>query len=365
MNIEKKKQSQASLFNIEKKIEQSTSTVSEIRVPIFLPVAKIAHNSKIALEFKKNENILKLKTSWGNVELRGRKLLTSVHRDILDCISTYNRKTELCMNGDIKIYFTLTNILKQYGHKNPNANIAWLKKRIEEIRDLTVNYVRNNGDNFDFNLISNISHSEELKMYCITLDKAYVKFYESELSINYKKELPKLLQIKDPIIKTIIRWFFTHSSQTSYGLTTVLDAIGIPTDFLSLRMFQLHKKSIKDGIGILNKFGIDFNFKEEIFFYTGNENVAFIPSLFSNVKKPNKKLKENKLSEYNGSRIKIENDSYTIANIELILDEDDEADYYLIYIAGSDETLKFNKQKAKNDKDFEIELVSWIRQNNL
>ena len=74
---------QPSLFDVLDKIERSTSTVEELRVPIFAPVVQIAKNSSTYKEFIQNKNVRKIKTKWGEVEIRNR-LLTQVHKDLLD-----------------------------------------------------------------------------------------------------------------------------------------------------------------------------------------------------------------------------------------------------------------------------------------
>jgi len=269
------------LFNVVDKIESSTSTITELRIPIFSPVQKLSGNSVTAREFKKNGGIRTIETSWGKVEIRGRKLLTQVHRDLLDCIYTHATKIMPLPNDEVIIIFSQTKILKEYSgedkSKSWETQTKWLKEKIKEIRDITVNYVNTKGDSFDFNLISHLDYLEEHKAYSITLDSRYLKFYERELSINYKKELPKLLKIDSALIKAIIRWFFTHKKESRFKLITVFEALGFPVD--SPKSLQVAKREVKSRVGELQSFGIDYNPKEEIFYYRGNEAVGFIPSL--------------------------------------------------------------------------------------
>ena len=44
---------QLTLFNVVEKIENSTTTITELRIPIFSPVQKLSGNSVTAREFKK------------------------------------------------------------------------------------------------------------------------------------------------------------------------------------------------------------------------------------------------------------------------------------------------------------------------
>ena len=273
---------QLALFDVVEKIEKSTTSITELRVPIFAPVQKLSGNSVTAQEFKKNGGIRTIETSWGKVEIRGRKLLTQVHRDLLDCIDTQASHVNPQANGEVIVLFSQTKILKEYSgdekSKSVEKQTKWLREKIKEIRDITVNYVNGKGDSFDFNLISHLDYMDEYKSYSITLDNRYLKFYERELSINYKKELPKLLKVDSALIKAILRWFFTHKNESTYKLLTVLEALGFPVD--SPKTLQVAKRDIKNRVEELQTFGIDYNPKDEIFYYRGNPNVGFIPSLF-------------------------------------------------------------------------------------
>ncbi|MBD3807480.1 MAG: hypothetical protein IE909_09585 [Campylobacterales bacterium] len=271
------------LFDVVDKMEQSTASITELRVPIFAPVQKLSGNSTTSKEFKKNGGIRIIKTGWGKVEIRGRILLTQVHRDLLDCIYTHATDIKRSDTGEVTILFSQSKILREYKSSKSDSwdnQTVWLRKKIKEIRDVTINYENNKGDAFDFNLISNLDYSEEHNSYLITLDKRYIKFYEKELSINYRQELPKLLKVESAIIKAIIRWFFTHKDESKYYLSTILEALGFPID--SPKTLQTTKKDLKENTGVFESFGIEYDPKEEIFFYRGNPNVGFIPSLFKN-----------------------------------------------------------------------------------
>lgn len=277
------KNTQLTLFNVVEKIENSTTTITELRIPIFSPVQKLSGNSVTAREFKKNGGIRTIQTSWGKVEIRGRKLLTQVHRDLLDCIYTHATKILPLPTEEVVIIFSQTKILKEYSgeekSKSWETQTKWLKEKIKEIRDVTINYVDTKGSSFDFNLISHLDYMEEHKAYSITLDNRYLKFYERELSINYKKELPKLLKVDHALIKAIIRWFFTHKKESRFKLMTVFEALGFPID--SPKTLQVNKREVASRVDEFHTFGIDYDPKEEMFHYQGNTSVGFIRSLLS------------------------------------------------------------------------------------
>jgi len=107
-----KKPLQKSLFeNVEDKIKYSTSSVEELRVPIYAPVKQLPPQSSAAIEFKKNNNVRTIQTKWGHVEIRNR-LVTQTHKDIMDLISTYNKKIKRLDDGTIALYFSQSEISK-------------------------------------------------------------------------------------------------------------------------------------------------------------------------------------------------------------------------------------------------------------
>ncbi|HDQ15622.1 MAG TPA: hypothetical protein ENN45_01015, partial [Bacteroidetes bacterium] len=239
--IKRKDCYQPSLFDTLEKIEKSTSTIDELRVPIFAPVIQIAKNSGTYKEFIANKNVRKIKTKWGEVEIRNR-LLTQIHKDLLDLIFSYSRETKRLENGKIVIYFSQTEIMKHYG--DLGKNLKWFREKLSEIRDAVVLYRDNKGNEFDFNIIANKAFDFEQDMFGIVLDDAYVKFYENGLSVDYKKNVPELLKVGSPLLRSIIRFFFTHNS-LNLNVDDVLHTIGFPTE--STRTVQMAKKELKES----------------------------------------------------------------------------------------------------------------------
>jgi len=358
-----KKNTQLALFNVVEKIESSTATITELRIPIFSPVQKLSGNSVTAREFKKNGGIRIIETSWGKVEIRGRKLLTQVHRDLLDCIYTHASKVLPLPTEEVVLVFSQTKILKEYSRDSKSDHwenqTKWLKEKIKEIRDITVNYVDTKGNSFDFNLISHLDYLEEHKAYSITLDNRYLKFYERELSINYKKELNKLLQVDSALIKAIIRWFFTHKKESRFKLMTVLEALGFPID--SPKSLQVCKREIKGRVGELQSFGIDYNPSDEMFYYMGNNSVGFIPSLFNHNNQPVEKvidLPKKSLKDLVGTAIILEREKAIVKSISY---ESEGALICAAYIETEDhKNFRIKNKENLNEEDFELEVILYL-----
>lgn len=264
---------QPSLFDVLEKIERSTSTIEELRVPIFAPVVQIAKNSSTYKEFIQNKNVRKIKTKWGEVEIRNR-LLTQVHKDLLDLIHTHSKETKKLDSGRVVIYFSQSEVMKHYGDQG--KNLKWFREKLGEIRDAVILYRDNKGNEFDFNIIANKAFDFNQDMFGIILDEAYVRFYERGLSIDYKDDVPELLNVNSPLIRAIIRFFFTHKS-LNLNIDDVLQTIGHPME--SLRTVQMAKKEIRDNQEVFEKFSINYEHNKKIFYYRGHKSVNFLPSI--------------------------------------------------------------------------------------
>lgn len=280
---ESKKYQQLSLLDFQTivdKVEQSTASVRELRVPIFLPVGKLTHNSTILKAFRENDNRMIVETSWGKCEIRGRTLLTQVHRDILDCIMSYSKDIRPYNEDEILVLFSQTRILDEYSVKTGTVkkNTVWLKEKIQEIRDVTINPLDGEKITADYNIIrSVIDASSQYGSFGIILDRRYIEAFRRDLTINYEKILPDLLKVKNPAFQSIIRWYMTHSKEMKHKLDTVLRSIAFPMD--SPQMVRKIKKELREGREVFYQFGIEYNPIDQTFYYRGNESIGFIKSL--------------------------------------------------------------------------------------
>ncbi len=266
---------QKSLFeSVETKIKYSTSSVEELRVPIYAPVKQLPPQSSAAKEFKKNNNIRLIKTKWGQVEIRNR-LLTQTHKDIMDLIFTYNKKVKRLDDGTIALYFSQSEISKYY-HNNESSdknvkNLKWLRQKLDEIADCRIQYKDNIGNEIDFRVILKKAFSVKENMYGIILDSNYVEFYEKGLSVNYSSKIPDLISVESPLIKSIIRFFFTHKA-LNMTLENILTTVGFPLP-ASIRTLQTAKKTLRENVELFAKFDIVYDSKKEIFYYKGTEDI--------------------------------------------------------------------------------------------
>jgi len=273
-----KKHVQKSLFeNVEDKIKYSTSSVEELRVPIYAPVKQLPPQSSAAKDFKKNNNVRTIETKWGRVEIRNR-LLTQTHKDIMDLIFTYNKKIKRLEDGTIALYFSQSEISKAYSKSddsettiNSSKNLKWFRQKLDEIADCRVQYKDNKGNEIDFRVILKKAFSSKENLYGIVLDSNYVEFYEKGLSVNYSSKIPDLISVESPLVKSIIRFFFTHKA-LNLSLENILITVGFPLP-ASVRTMQTARKTLREHINIFKQFDIDYDPKNEIFYYKGTTEV--------------------------------------------------------------------------------------------
>ena len=271
-------------FDVVRKFEKTITTVNELRTGIFAPIDKISANSKTYKDFISNNRKRTIETSWGKTIIKG-NILTQTHRDLLDCILAGAKEIKELDGGAIAVYFSTTDILKSYSGKT-NTNTKWLKDKLDEIQNSSIEFKKTDSkDYYSFSIIDSHAFSSKHNSFGLILTPAYRKFFEEQLTINYKKELPKLLKVKSALLKSIIRFFWSHSVGSNMEIESLLKTVGFPLE--SVRMRQKAVKEIKDNIELLASYGIIFepkskliyrknSFDNDISFMKGNSNTKNI-----------------------------------------------------------------------------------------
>ena len=279
--MKKKKQQLTLDFDVIQKFEKTISTVNELRTGIFAPIDKISANSKTYKDFIQNNRKRSIETSWGKTIIKG-NILTQTHRDLLDCIIAGAKEIKELEGGGIAIYFSTTDVLKSYSGKQ-NTNTKWLKDKLDEIQNSSIEFKQENtNDYYSFSIIDSHAYSTKHNSFGLILTPAYRKFFEEQLTINYKKELPKLLKVKSALLKAIIRFFWTHSVSSTMDIVTLLKTIGFPVD--SIRMKQKAVKEIKDNTDLLLEYGIVFEPKSKLIYRKSSfeNSISFLGSAKQN-----------------------------------------------------------------------------------
>jgi len=250
-------------FDVVQKFEKTLTTANELRTGIFAPIDKISANSKTYKDFIANNRKRSLENSWGKTIIKG-NILTQTHRDLLDCIIAGAKEIKELEGGAIAVYFSTTDILKSYSGK-VNTNTKWLKDKLDEIQNSSIEFKQNNTqDYYSFSIIDSHAYSTKHNSFGLVLTPAYRKFFEEQLTVNYKKELPKLLQVKSALLRSIIRFFWSHSTGSNMDIENLLKTVGFPLE--SVRMRQKAIKEIKDNIELLKEYGIIFEPKSKLIY---------------------------------------------------------------------------------------------------
>lgn len=275
---------QYNLFDTKQKINESTSTLMDLRVSPFMPVDKISHNSALAREFVANKNILKRETAFGTVEIRNR-LLTQYHKMILDCIMVHNIRS-VVYKGTIAIYFSIYEIAQQLGLEWNGKTQKNIQEAIEYIKDVVI--VRTDADNpsitSSYNIIQEMKYSSKEQAYVIVLSSQYAEYFNKTISINYNKRFDELIGIRgkgSAFIRSIIEFFITHDASADniqrMKLMQLLETINYPCQ--TPRQVTSAKQYLKEYEKELAKFNIKYYSGSQLFEYTGTTDIRFIPPL--------------------------------------------------------------------------------------
>jgi len=304
-----------------RKFTLTNVSVSELRTGIFAPFSKISGNSAIYKEFRDNGFKRVIETTWGVASIKG-KLLTQIHRDILDALFIKNTKIEQVMDTtgeyNFHVYFKKGEILQYIKKRAENNN--WLSKMLDDIKESTIKIDTNKYTN-SFNIINEVIYSKEHEAYRIELSKSYCKYFINDLTLNYRTEFNKLIDINNGLIKAIIRFFWTQN-KFQIGIIKLLNYIGYSNNKRSIKTAF---KTIYNNEDTLKKCGIILNKKKDVLSYNKadyNNNITFImydfQDKFPNKAKPSLDL-YNELKEYQNlflnKKIKYNDVIFNIENI--------------------------------------------------
>ena len=243
--------------------KNSNSTVTELRVGIFAPITQVTATSEINKKFLKAGRIHKIETNWGSVKVKG-NILTQIHRDIIDAIfstATFSEKTK---RGNIALFFSAYKV-QSFLNKKSKTNRTWLKKKLDEIKTTNIEFTDKDGNCYDFNITDSGGYSSKKDSYVIVFTEGYMNFFQNEVSVNYKKEISKLMSVEDAMIKAIVRFFFTHANNIQINLVNILEILGYPVH-LSASMKKA-RRSLRENEKTLNSFNITFDSKTYLLKY--------------------------------------------------------------------------------------------------
>ncbi len=226
---------------------------------------KLTHTNR--LPDSKARMVYNKKTKNGTTTIiQMNNILTQQHKDILDVILAKTKRL-----NDKKFVATITKyeILKQLGYDNPKNRYAWLNKKLKEIRQTfhEVEFRQSNGQRFiaTVQTFTDIVHDDE--KYLFIFDARYIHlFYTLQQSVDYKPLLADIIQIKDSVIKAVVRYCLMHKYKKS-DLFEILKEVGYEVEDKKGRMARNIKKIFADNQKTLNRFNIKYDRKRNFITY--------------------------------------------------------------------------------------------------
>jgi hypothetical protein len=259
-------------------IQKAVSTVFENRLQIFLPLRNVAR-TKIFQDFKKNNNIMEIKTDWGNVEIRNR-LLTQQHKDVLEMLLS-ERKIFSIAEKKMIVTINRYNFLKKLGKKPANYYV-WLKKILLEIADMMVVAKIEEEDTiyqYTYRIIDKIEIKEnkKIKELKIKFTEDYTRILLSSNLVNYKKYLSDLTTLKSYFLKSLIRYMLTNRSHKIF-FETYIEKTGLKKIVSTEEIKKFKEILIEETEEIEKKFELRILTKEkDILIENLRQNKQFLP----------------------------------------------------------------------------------------
>lgn len=287
--------------NLKKQIFSS----KEIFSRLFIPVAKLSHNSPMLKQFEEQKNTIVLQTSFGQVEIRNR-LLTETHSRLIAEIIACGSLEQLS-NGQVKVRFSESEILNNL--KMGSKNHLHLRELIKQIGD--ARYYVGIRRSKPLKIIED--HSIEIfdGIQTIVLTKEYVEANQIDFAIANSTLNEKMRSLKVSTIPTIIKVIYANSlgcSGYSIHLNKVLDQIGFITTKKSLETLRA---SLDEYTTILEKDFFIRYLKSEKRFETTPEienKLTFVREL----------IDDDIFSQYTNLKISTDDAIYTIKNIKKV-----------------------------------------------
>lgn len=252
--------------------EFPTTTVSQSRLPIFLPVKRVASQ-------KKSVNI-EISNSWGKCTIRKCKL-TQIHRNIIETIFSQHKQLYIDNKGETSFLINPYEIQKFLGKKPDNR---WFSQKLDELRETTIVL---HSDNL--NIHTGIIHSHKYltnddyrdsnstkfgqeNLYMVTFSSEFMKIFSFDLNVYYNKILGELVLIKSSLTQAVIRFFLTHTS-INIKLDNLLSTIYAIRPDMSKRAIDYVFSDIQDNIETLKNFGITI--RDGVVYYKQHDHVYF------------------------------------------------------------------------------------------
>lgn len=241
-----------------RKSQIPATTVTQSRAIMFLPVSRTSHLQKL----EKDTAHLVFKNAHAEVSIKGR-LLTQVHRNILDAIFSYYEPARVHQDGSVSYAFTMHSLLKHLGDVHAR-NHAWLRDRLDDMMMVVLITKTNDGWTNHSHILSGHRYSEKHAnrkgdpLYVVTFDPYFLNYLRHDLHVHTEKLTPQILRLQHAQTQALVRYLLSHT-ETNISLEEVLYTIGVFRDDVSDRGKRFLLSCILDEREVLEKeFGITF-----------------------------------------------------------------------------------------------------------
>ena len=240
-------------MNIVQKYQTAPTTVKEAKLNIFAPFEK-GVTEKIVNDIVYEDEHCK-------VTINGFKL-NQIHRDILDIACYYGDNSLDARSSDIRPLrlFSLYDIQKHLKYKSKNQN-SWIVKKFDEIQMSLISIEdKTKQEILKFSIIDVAKYSIKQKRYALIISSLYMKFFENEISINYKPYLAQILDLNSQT-RALVRYILSHSNNFQIDLDLAMEKIGIEKNNISKQAFTKSRNRILDDEEKLKELNIFFTKK--------------------------------------------------------------------------------------------------------
>lgn len=257
-----------------KKPSTATSTVTQSRVPVFLPRERPL---KAGFGSDTDETVdIVVGTEWG-VAMLPACPLDQRHRDLLDVLMTHHNDSFEHDDGALSLMCSLYTLQKHLGIKPVHHH-----RIIQHLEDMasTSIVLRNHRSSWtahykmvDYHAyIDDEAEKFKKKRYHIRLSPGFMALYQHDLKVHYPALLPKILAIKNPVARALARHCVTHRDYKR-TLVDALKEIGAIDDYTPARTIRHQKQAVKTQADLLAVVGIEVDDKRVA--YAQHESVWF------------------------------------------------------------------------------------------
>lgn len=241
-----------------KKAQMPSTTATQSRAIMFLPVLRSGMHHKLG----KDESVTVFKNDHAEVSVKGR-LLTQVHRNILDAIFSYYEPARTNVDGSVSYAFTLHSLMKHLGDTHAR-NHAWVRDKLDDMMMVVLITKTNDGWTNHSHILSNHRYSEKASnrngdpLYVVTFDPYFLNYLRYDLHVHTERLTPQILQLHHATTQALVRYILSHE-ETNKDLDEVLNTIGAYRDDMTDRGKRYIRSTVLDEKEALERdFGITF-----------------------------------------------------------------------------------------------------------